>query len=68
MRKNLSKINKKMEDKHYDCFGIVRIRKGKNILNYNIEVQHSDDGGYYEETRSVYSEEITKNDEEEIII
>ena len=43
--------------------------KEKNILNYNIEVQHSDDGRYYDGTRSVCSEEIEmNNDHEEIVL
>lgn len=43
--------------------------KERNILNYEIEVQYSDGGGYYEGSRRVYFDDLETHDDcEEIVL
>lgn len=41
------------------------LAKGKGILDYEIQIQHGDDGGFYDGTRDI---EIDIENEKEIVL
>ncbi len=44
------------------------LAKEKGILDYEIQIQHGDDGGIYDGTRDVMGIDVIIDDEDEIVV